>query len=455
VSGNRFVGGLVGYSGGSIINCYSKSSVSANEFAGGLVGDSQGDIGNCYSTGAVTGSNYVGGLVGYRYWGHLTSSFWDTQTSGQTTSAGGTGKTTAEMKTLYTFISAGWDFLNVWGIDNGQTYPYFRTNPTDINYSGGTGEPGDPYQIADANDLLLLAVDVNDYGKSYILAADINLAGVTMTPVGNESTPFIGVFDGNYNIISNAVINQPSSNFIGLFGYVGSGGQIRNLGVEDVNITGDYYVGGLIGHNENGSISNCHSTGTVSGITDSQFVGGLVGFNVQGSITVSYSTGSVSGSSFIGGLAGYSGQTGGSSIVSCYSTSSVSGTGEYIGGLVGDSGWSTIISCYSTGSVNGNGNYVGGLVGLNYNSIISCFWDIQTSGQVSGGGEGKTTAQMKKLSTFTSAEWDFVEVWGIGNGQTYPYLKPFNGINSADLNYSGTVDFEDFAILAANWLSGK
>jgi hypothetical protein len=105
--------------------------------------------------------------------------------------------------------------------------------------------------------------------------------------------------------------------------------------------------------------------------------------------------------------------------------------------------------------VNGNGNYVGGLVGLNYNSIISCFWDIQTSGQVSGGGEGKTTAQMKKLSTFTSAEWDFVEVWGIGNGQTYPYLKPFNGINSADLNYSGTVDFEDFAILAANWLSGK
>jgi hypothetical protein len=62
---------------------------------------------------------------------------------------------------------------------------------------------------------------------------------------------------------------------------------------------------------------------------------------------------------------------------------------------------------------------------------------------------------MKTLSTFTSAGWDFVNAWGIGNGQTYPYLKPFNGFNPADLNYSGTVDFTDFAILAANWLSGR
>jgi hypothetical protein len=80
-------------------------------YAGGLVGylDS-GTISNCYSTGAVSGSN-VGGLVGYKIIGSIiVSSFWDVNTSGQVTSAGGTGKTTAEMQTLYTFTSAGWDF---------------------------------------------------------------------------------------------------------------------------------------------------------------------------------------------------------------------------------------------------------------------------------------------------------------------------------------------------------
>jgi hypothetical protein len=60
---------------------------------------------------------------------------------------------------------------------------------------------------------------------------------------------------------------------------------------------------------------------------------------------------------------------------------------------------------------------------------------------------------MKTLSTFTSANWDFVYEWGIGNGQTYPYLKTFNRFNTADLNYSGTVDLADFAIFANNWLS--
>jgi hypothetical protein len=106
-------------------------------------------------------------------------------------------------------------------------------------------------------------------------------------------------------------------------------------------------------------------------------------------------------------------------------------------------------------SAGSNYTYVGGLVGGGGSNVFTSFWDTQTSGwMTSAGGEGKTTAEMKTLSTFTSANWDFVYAWGIGNGQTYPYLKPFNGINPADLNYSGTVDFADFAIFASNWLSG-
>ena len=92
-----------------------------------------GGVTQCYSTGAVMARNVVGGLVGYNgsRMGTVTQSFWDIQTSGQTTSAGGTGKTTAEMQTAKTFLDAGWDFVgetangteDIWWIDEGKDYP--------------------------------------------------------------------------------------------------------------------------------------------------------------------------------------------------------------------------------------------------------------------------------------------------------------------------------------------
>ncbi len=90
------------------------------------MGVNAGTITNSYSTGSVSGSNYVGGLVGYNYGGAITNSYWDTETSGQTTSDGGTGLTTAQMKQQASF--SGWDFSNVWGIDEGASYPYLRAN---------------------------------------------------------------------------------------------------------------------------------------------------------------------------------------------------------------------------------------------------------------------------------------------------------------------------------------
>jgi len=156
VSGNSSVGGLVGSSAFSIENSYSKSSVIGNNKVGGLIGfvgwlDSShvGSIKRSYSTGAVSGDANVGGLVGYKEWnyGSVLLSYWDTQTSGQSTSAGteivyfllsdstsisatgATGKTTAQMKTQGTFTD--WNFTNIWAINptinNG--YPYLRNNP--------------------------------------------------------------------------------------------------------------------------------------------------------------------------------------------------------------------------------------------------------------------------------------------------------------------------------------
>ena len=125
VSGDYEVGGLVGSNSGTITNCYSVCDVSGEVYVGGLVGRTYyGTITNCYSTGSVAGTTNVGGLVGYNEYGWVIASFWDTQTSGQATSDGGTGKTTAEMQMMSTFTDAGWDFTTpVWTIDEGVDYP--------------------------------------------------------------------------------------------------------------------------------------------------------------------------------------------------------------------------------------------------------------------------------------------------------------------------------------------
>jgi len=161
VSGDAYVGGLVGQIGdGKVTMCYSRAGVSGNRNVGGLVGKTnketseikhsyatgsvegginginvgglagqveQGNTYKCYSTGSVSGGQYVGGLVGrVRVLGIVSRSFWDTQTSGQTTSAGGTGKTTDQMQLMSTFLSTGWDFWNTWEICEGTNYPVLQ-----------------------------------------------------------------------------------------------------------------------------------------------------------------------------------------------------------------------------------------------------------------------------------------------------------------------------------------
>jgi len=114
VMGGRQVGGLIGASDNTSItsNCYTTGSVTCSgSEIGGINGTFFGTMTNCYSTGTITGTTFVGGLTGYNG-GTVTNSFWDTQTSGNPTSSGGTGKTTAEMQDIATFTNAAWDFAN-------------------------------------------------------------------------------------------------------------------------------------------------------------------------------------------------------------------------------------------------------------------------------------------------------------------------------------------------------
>jgi hypothetical protein len=145
VSCNDHVGGLVGMNGedtyyGTVTDSYASGDVNGVSYVGGLVGDNyDGTVSDSYASGRVTGENDVGGLVG-RNFGTVSDSFWDTETSGEATSAGGTGKTTVQMKDFTTFLDAGWDIITVansdtrntgyiWNIVDDATYPFLSWQP--------------------------------------------------------------------------------------------------------------------------------------------------------------------------------------------------------------------------------------------------------------------------------------------------------------------------------------
>jgi hypothetical protein len=134
VRGRHNVGGLAGWipQQAVVTDCYSTGAVVGADAVGGLVGSNSGTVTYCYSTGAVISNGQdIGGLVGMGDVNDVVASFWDIQTSGLTTSAGGTGKTTAEMQTAGTFIEAVWDFVgetvngtqDIWWIIEGKDYP--------------------------------------------------------------------------------------------------------------------------------------------------------------------------------------------------------------------------------------------------------------------------------------------------------------------------------------------
>ncbi len=292
------------------------------------------------------------------------------------------------------------------------------------------------------------------------------------TPIGTNSNNFAGTFDGAGFTVSGVYINN-SSDYQGLFGYVGNG-TIKNLGVTDSYIIGNNDIGGIAGYNSiqncyntgsvsgkedvgsiagysNGTIQNCNNTGSVSGTL---YVGGIAGYNngtIQdcsnmGSVgngarvggivgTVSKyravdegivkncnNTGSVSGTQYVGGIAGLIGFNNNGSIQDCYNTGSVSGEGTdntRVGGIVGSNIRGATQNCYNTGSVSGT-SYVGGVIGeYYYGTITGCYYDKQlcTVGGISrndrtGKAEGKLTSEMtgSALSgVLSSGEWTFTD----------------------------------------------
>lgn len=208
------------------------------------------------------------------------------------------------------------------------------------------------------------------------------------------------------------------------------------------------YVGGLVGEGE-GLVASCRASGTVSG---NSIVGGLVGFN-KGTISASFATGSVSSPQMLGGLVGLNN----SQVADCYASGAVLGSyTSMAGGLIGNCQSGQVQNCYSRGMVS-PGNASGGLIGMTNIPFTACFWDIESSQHTnavgagnSDGKLGRTTQQMKTLTSFTNAGWNFFDLWAICEGTNYPRLKW--QILSADRVCPDGVAMEDLAHFARRWM---
>ncbi|WP_211111600.1 beta strand repeat-containing protein [Azospirillum brasilense] len=438
VSGGFFVGGLVGESQSpmdQIRRSYAVASVTATEnSAGGLVGDSYAQIDQSYASGRVTGASNVGGFIGRHYEGDITNSYWDTQTSGQqngigdATVTGLTGLTTAEARQASSYV--GWDFTKDW-YQSADMRPIGRWE---------AAKPGSDGVATVTNLHQLQLIDANPAG-SYRLGADIDAqatsgvdaAGVWgaggFTPLGTGGAGFTGRFDGRGHLIRGLTINRPTSDDVGLFGRIGSGGTVGYVGLDATStVTGRDRVGAIAGLN-GGIILQSFSRAGVSG--QGLGTGGLVGLNAA-TIRQSYASGAVTGlGDGVGGLVGDNNV--GGSIAQSYATGAVTGHGVGVGGLVGNNGASgSIAQSYATGAVSGQGAALGGLVGRNDGMTRLSYWNTQTSGMAAGAGAGSVTgvtgldsAGMRDASSFTGFDR---MVWAPADGTDAPLLYGVSGV---------------------------
>lgn len=291
---------------------------------------------------------------------------------------------------------------------------------SDTTWSGA-GTQASPYLITTASELAGLAVRVNagtHYKGTYFkLTADVRLNKDSLRewmPIGDKTHTFRGIFDGSGHTVSGLYINAESSGYLGLFGTIGTGGTVMNLGLVgglvrgtervallvgsnsgliencytegEVYAKGDY-VGGIAGYSK-GAIVDSYNTAIVTGIGSSDnFFGGVAGYNESGVITGCYNTGEVTGRFRLGGIAGRNGGAG--VIFNCWNTGDITSTMHETGGITGHNGPQSIVAnCYNMGDIKGT-HRIGGITGYNYAGVtINSYNTGSTSGRSGETGIG-------------------------------------------------------------------
>ena len=294
-------------------------------------------------------------------------------------------------------VAAGTTFITC-TFTNGKTLVYKMKNATDWQAGGEytytvslaaakdlgyTIESNGSYTVTSADGLMNIAKLVNR-GKTDInitLTADIDLTGKDWTPIGTSfSNKYTGTFDGGGHTIKGLTVTT-NDQFVGLFGSIGYAGTVKNVMMEDVQITSNRssgFAGGVAGYSD-GTIENCSVSGSVSGTV---YVGGVVGAQWNGSITGCSSSATVKGTVYVGGVAGQT--NGGATLTACYATGNVIIEIDPVknisgGGLVGMNGGNGLFACYATGNVTSTGSSTGnvhifGLLGDNYTTVTACYW---------------------------------------------------------------------------------
>ncbi len=213
------------------------------------------------------------------------------------------------------------------------------------------------------------------------LTADINLTGKDWTPIGTDyDNSYKGTFDGGGHTITGLTFTT-NDQYAGLFGCLGEAGTVKNVVMEDVQITCNHrlgYAGGVAGFSD-GTIENCSVSGSVSGTI---CAGGVVGAQWEGSITGCSSSATVKGLAYVGGVAGQTNSS--ATLTACYATGNVTieinPTKNIAGGsLVGMNAGSSLLACYATGNVTSTGSstgymHIGGFLGDNYTTVTACYW---------------------------------------------------------------------------------
>ena len=361
-------------------------------------------------------------------------------------------------------VAAGTAFITC-KFTNGKVFVYKMKNDTDwqageeYTYTVSLAAAKDPgytiegdgsYTVTTADGLKNVAKLVNEEGKTDInitLDTDLTLTG-EWTPIGTESQPYTGTFDGNGKTITGLTVTG-SDRYTGLLGFIK--GTVKNVVLTEINITSGTFVGGVAGWSFGGNIENCSVSGSVSGSD----VGGVVGYQQGGSITGCSSSATVKGTQRAGGVAGATNS--GATLTACYATGDVTvendGTNNsHAGGVVGYNGGGTLTACYATGSVTGSGSgtiYVGGVTGSNnLGTLTACYHakrNINGPNGTTGGVVGRNFKDsMIGGGIITACYWgDNGQEQGIG----YNQAGTIGGTEQVtDGNWSGAKDAMNAAL---------
>ena len=305
---------------------------------------------------------------------------------------------------------------------------------TSTYYFSGYGTSESPYLINSAEDLAVLAYNVNSginnyQGNYFKLETNIDLMGHEWTPIGNKGNPFGGIFDGNSKIITNmAITAAPSSQSgAGLFGNC-SGASVSNVVLKNAEITysGEAIISaGLICGVFSGTVKNCRVDGSI--VTQEGYCGGIIG-SIGGSASVSDCEAAIHGESSWGKM----------------------------GGIVGDcyENKLTIESCTAKGEINAGNSGFGGIAGSLYGRgvlVKNC-----TSYVRLGKSEGTIPRVGGLVGRFSYGRAESCTVYGSisfinDGGIVGGMFSEVSDVTLLNLNFSGDIDVTIQGSSAAEW----